>query len=128
MSQIVNLAVTQYSDKNMFSVSSNSTVSSLAFNSTSRQLSFTVSGDSGTFGYTDVCIAKTLIQDSSAIKISLDGNPIEYSTSSLEDSWILHFTYSHSAHSVSINLGDATMQSVIMGEWLPYIIIVCVAV
>jgi len=63
---IVNFAVmpfTEQTSQNVFSVTSNSTVSSLAFNSTSRILSFSIAGDSGTTGYATVYITKTIVQD-----------------------------------------------------------------
>jgi len=99
------LAVIPVEGKYVFSVISNSTVSELAFNSTSRVLSFTVSGSSGTMGYTKVTIAKTLIGDINELKVYLDGNQISYAVVSTEDSFLLDFTYQHSTHEVVVSLG-----------------------
>jgi len=88
-----------------FSVESNSTVSALAFNNTSSELSFTVSGPSGTMGYVKVSIAKSLVEHVSNLKVYLDGSESEYSMTSVEDSWLLVFNYAHSSHQVVINLG-----------------------
>ena len=44
--------------QNVFSVESNSTVTSLAFNSESSELSFSVSGETGTTGYTEISSPK----------------------------------------------------------------------
>ena len=99
------LAVTQLEEKYVFSVVSNSAVSELAFNSTSRILSFTVNGPSGTASYTNVTIAKSLIGDISELKIYLDGNQISYNTVSAGDSWLLNFLYQHSTHKVVMSLG-----------------------
>lgn len=133
--EVVSLAVTQYSQKNVFSVSSNSTVSSLAFNSTSRELSFTVTGESGTFGYADVYVAKTLVQDAAGIKVYIDGNKMDCTASSTEDSWLLHFTYHHSTRLVTVSLGASSLfGGDLFGNWLVYgaiiavIIIIAVAV
>jgi hypothetical protein len=104
-SVLIDLAVTPFAERYVFTVSSNSTVSALAFNSTSRQLSFIVSGPSGTTGYVKVIIAKELIANASDIKVYLDGNQIEYTITSLDDSWLLYFTYTHSDHAVTIGLG-----------------------
>ena len=101
----VNFAVTQFADKNVFSVSSNSTVSSLVFNSESQELSFTVSGDSGTTGYVDVYIAKSIIGDIANVKAYLDGGEIDYTATPVSDSWLLHFSYQHSTHEVLLSLG-----------------------
>jgi hypothetical protein len=99
------LSVTPYAEKYVFSVSSNSTVSALAFNSTSRELSFTVTGPSGTTGYVNVHIAKTLVENIADVKVYLDGNQLDYTVTSLDDSWLLHFTYGHSTHIIAISLG-----------------------
>ena len=105
-SVIVNLAVTQFAEENVFSVSSNSTVSNLEFSSDKRELSFTVDGPSGTMGYAEVYIAKTLINDITKLKILVDDSKVDYSADLNGDSWILHFTYEHSTHSVLVSLGS----------------------
>jgi len=63
------LAVVPYDAKNVFSVISNSTISALSFNSDSKELDFTVTGASGTYGYIDVFIAKTLIPNVDNAKV-----------------------------------------------------------
>ena len=105
VSTTVNLVVIPFQDQSIFSVASNSTVSALFFNSTSNVLSFTVSGPSNTRGFVDVAIAKNLVANITSLKISLDGKQLNYTASPTIDSWLLHFTYSHSTHSVTINLG-----------------------
>lgn len=106
---VVNLVVMPsnvQNDQNVFSVSSNSTVSNLSFNSTSQELSFSVTGSQGTTGYIDAYIAKSLIDDISSLKVYLDGNQQSYNITSLQDSYIVHFTYHHSTHLVVLNLGQ----------------------
>jgi hypothetical protein len=85
-----------------FSVVSNSTLSQLVFNSTSKTLSFTVSGPSGTMGYSNVSIAKTLINDVSGTTIYLDGKQTSYAVSSTDYYWLIQLTYNHSTHEVVI--------------------------
>jgi len=103
-STTVNLAVTSSEGKNVFAVESNSTISSLAFNATSLELSFSVSGETGTGGYVRVTIAKSLVSNIADVKVYLDGNQTEYSATSQDDAWILTFTYTHSTHNVTIDL------------------------
>jgi len=102
----VSLSSIPYQNKYVFSVESNSTVSSLAFNSTNRMLSFMVSGPSGTKGYVKVTVAKTLVGDIADVKVYLDGSQLNYTVTSLDDSWLLYFTYLHSTHEVTISLSD----------------------
>jgi hypothetical protein len=103
--EVVNFAVAQFSEKTAFSVSSNSTVSSLTFDSEKHELRFTVEGEKETAGYADVYIAKSLIGNIANIKTYLDNQEIEYSATSADDFWQLHFTYQHSTHEISVNLG-----------------------
>jgi hypothetical protein len=83
-----------------FSIVSNSTVTQVAFNSTSEVLQFTVSGPSGTTGFTNVTISKTLISNTSTLEVYLDGNPINYTVYDLTSSWLIYFTYHHSTHTI----------------------------
>jgi hypothetical protein len=94
-----------------FSIISNSTISELAFNSTSEVLSFTVSGPPGTTGFTNVTIAKTLIGNINALDVYLDGNETNYTISDMNYSWLIHFTYHHSTHKVLIALGSIQAES-----------------
>jgi hypothetical protein len=104
----VNLSVMQQADHNIFSVSSNSTVTSLTFNSTTSELSFDVSGNSGTKGYVECTIAKSLVSNAKNIRLFLDGTPIDYELTSTSDTWIVYFTYTHSSHNIRISLPQNT--------------------
>jgi hypothetical protein len=87
-----------------FFVISNSTVSELVFNSTKGELSFTVSGPSGTIGCTNVTMAKTTIHDIDQLKVYLDGNEINHTTTVTDYYWLIYFNYTHSVHKVTISL------------------------
>jgi outer membrane protein assembly factor BamB len=107
----VELSVLPYNNQYVFAVSSNSTVSSLAFNSQSNTLSFTVSGPSDTTGYVDMQIAKNLVPDIANLKVNLDGSNLIYTATSNSESYLLHFTYTHSSHTITVNLGTAPTTS-----------------
>ena len=100
------ISILPYDTQNVFHVESNSTVSALAFNSTSSELSFVVSGPNGTEGYVKVSIAKTLVSNAENIKVYLDGNQLNYEVASNADSWLLSFTYAHSTHLIEIIASD----------------------
>lgn len=102
----VSFAVIPFKEQNVFTVTSNSTISELAFNSTSRELSFTVTYPWGRTGYAKVHIAKTLVENIADVKAYLDGDQINYTTALLSDSWLLHLTYLHSTHKITIDLGQ----------------------
>jgi hypothetical protein len=88
----------------VFSVESNSTISELFFNSTDRTLSFNAQGDSGTQGYAKIIVAKTLVTDLENMRVYLDGNQVEYSLLSIDDSWCLIINYEHSTHRIVLDL------------------------
>jgi hypothetical protein len=95
-----------YQEQKVFFVESNSTITGLDFNSNSLALGFTVSGPTGTKGYTKATIAKSLAPDFAGFTVSLDGKQIDCTVTSSEEYWIIAFTYSHSSHQVTINLSS----------------------
>jgi uncharacterized repeat protein (TIGR02543 family) len=103
-SDLVNFAVTPFEEQSVFSVTSNSTISGLQFDSETNELGFSVTGPSGTSGYTVVVIPKSLVSDISAITVTMDGNAIDYDYTSKTDSWRIVFNYQHSTHQVVLNL------------------------
>ncbi len=100
----VTLCSLPYQNQYVFLVESNSTISSLSFNSTNSQLGFTARGASGTLGYVKIAIAKHLIDNINNVTIYLDGNQIQYSVDSTSDSWLLTFNYTHSSHTITVNV------------------------
>jgi PKD repeat protein len=93
-------------DQQVLLLESNSTVSALAFNSTSSVLSFTVNGSEGTFGYVKAIIAMSLMENAENLKVYLDGNQLNYTLTSTATSWVLAITYTHSTHQVKIALAS----------------------
>jgi hypothetical protein len=104
----VNFAVAPFDnqDQNIFSVTSNSTLSSLTFDSTQNQLSFVVSGPAGTVGYVQICIPKSLMTDVSKLSVALDGQAVPFSIFSQGDVWLITLQYHHSTHSVVMSLNS----------------------
>jgi hypothetical protein len=115
------LSVNTFDEQNVFSVVSNSTVSALVFNSTTNELSFTVSGPDGTIGFVDLTIAKNLIENIADLGVYLDGTSLSYTATSTADSWLLHFTYTHSTHAIVVNL-----KSAIIPEFSPWLFLVLI--
>jgi hypothetical protein len=109
-STTVDFAMTPFEQESIFSLTSNSTVSQLVFNSNSSQLSFSVAGPSGTSGYVYVYIPKSLIQDTSNLQVFLDQTQLVPTIQSDGDSWLVYFTYTHSSHDVTVDLtGEANI-------------------
>jgi len=120
----------QVPGQSFFFVESNSTVSELFFNSTSSELSFTVSGTSGTAGYVKVTIAKSLISSVQNVKVYLDGNQLDVAITSDADSWLLSFTYVHSTHHVRISLATSADEPTFLGieYWIWTVVVIIIAV
>ena len=104
-----NFAVESFNNQNqnIFSVTSNSTLTSLAFNSATNELSFDVSGTPETTGLTVVCIPQSLIPDISKLTVKLDTDIIGYIVGSNDNVWIVTFTYNHSSHTITMELGSS---------------------
>ncbi|MCW4017866.1 MAG: hypothetical protein NWF00_04185 [Candidatus Bathyarchaeota archaeon] len=98
------LSLLPYQNQKVFCVESNSTVTGLEFSDLNQTLAFTVSDPAGTTGYTQVTIAKTLASNIDGITTTIDGKPVNFKASSVNENWIVEFAYSHSTHQVSINL------------------------
>jgi hypothetical protein len=89
-----------YEQNKVFFVQSNSTITALTFNSTAAKLTFSVTGPSGTNGYTQVFLDKSLISNPEEFGVFLDQTHVEYSIISLGDSWLITIYYSHSTHEI----------------------------
>jgi hypothetical protein len=83
--------------------SSNSTITGLNFNSSTRMLSFSAEGPSGTSGYVNILLEKDPTLNPENINVLMDGHPIDYKVDSTDQSWLLVFTYTHSIHSIVVN-------------------------
>jgi parallel beta-helix repeat protein len=112
--------------QSFFLVKSNSTVSELFFNSTSAELSFTVSGETGTAGYVEVTIAKSLVSSVQSVKVYLDGRQLYVAITENVDSWLLTFTYMHSTHQVMISLAADEAGGTFLG--IEYLILIAVVI
>jgi hypothetical protein len=129
----ISFSVTSSPEQNVISVASTSTISAFAFNSTSRQLTFNVTGPSGTTGHTYVYVPKSLITDIFDLQVFLDGNPLDYNAESTGNSWLVTFTYHHSAHEVAMILNDTLSTPTIptnvnqLAQWVTYIVIIALS-
>jgi hypothetical protein len=83
--------------------SSNSTITGLNFNSSTRVLSFSAEGPSGTKGYVKITLEQDPTFNPQDISVLLDGQPIEYAITSTNQSWVLDITYTHSIHNIVVN-------------------------
>jgi parallel beta-helix repeat protein len=85
-------------------LASNSTVQNFQFSDTLKQISFNVTGVTGTSGYCDITFAKTLL--SGTIIVTKNDVPltqdVEYTQTDNSTHCILHITYTHSTHLIKI--------------------------
>ena len=108
----INVLVTGDETPKVFSVESNSTVTGIEFKQESSELNLSVTGQSGTIGFVDLYVSKSLVENVSAIQSYVDGNPVSFTVTSTDDSWILHFYYHHSSHNIMFDLSEADISSV----------------
>ncbi len=126
--KIVNLALTPDAEQNVFTLTSNSTITQFAYNSTTQELTFMASGPSGTQGYVDLYIPKTLLSDISQLKAYVDGNEVSYTSESQADSWLISFTYHHSQHTITMAIGSPPKPITDTSpQWIIYVAIAVIA-
>jgi hypothetical protein len=93
--------ITQVASEDLvMQVASNSSVSGLAFDSERGLLDFVVSGPSGSLGFFNVTVARTLLHGRPIVLV--DG--VEHSATVTEDAgfWYVYATYAHSEHQVIV--------------------------
>lgn len=117
----VSLSTLRYENECVFSVESNSTVTTLSFNSTNSELTFQVSGEKDTTGYAKVTLAKSLVKSIVNIKVYLDGTPTSYSAAPTDDSWTITSKYTHSTHFFEMDLASGTSVEQPASEFWIYI-------
>ena len=104
------LAVTEGVGDYVFSVTSNSIITDLKYNSSKSVLQFTFSGEPETYSHTQILIAKTIVTDIEDLLIYIDEVEVNYTYTSDENQWIMEFEHSHSTHDVIITLAQTENQ------------------
>ncbi len=107
--KIINLVVTPDTEHNVFTLTSNSTITQFSFSPETQELSFTASGPSGSHGYVNIYIPKTILSDISTLKAYIDGNEVNFTSQSQTDYWLISFSYSHSTHTIKMSFGNQTL-------------------
>ena len=79
------------------------------FNMSTRMLSFTAEGPSGTSGYVNVTLEKDPAFNPQNMIVLLDGQPIQFTVESTDQSWTLYFTYTHSIHNILVDFTGASV-------------------
>jgi hypothetical protein len=92
--------------ENVFTMTSNSTISQLRFDSETSEFRFAASGKTNTHGYVTVNIPKTLINNIANLKVFLDGNAVTFTSSEETDSWTITIAYTHSTHTIVMALNS----------------------
>ncbi|VVC05288.1 MG2 domain protein [uncultured archaeon] len=85
-------------------LASNSNVNNLQFDEQAKKISFTVSGETGTKGTTDITIPKSLL--SGNISVMMDGQIMSQAdvieTADTQDETTLEINYHHSTHTIEV--------------------------
>ena len=102
-------------------LSSNSTILTFKFNQTQMQISFDVTGPSGTIGFCNVTIPKSLLKGS-PWTVTIDGQPpIDFITTDNVTHTFLYFTYTHSSTSHVIIQGTEVISE--FPTWMSMLLI-----
>jgi hypothetical protein len=97
-----NLYVIPYGDF-ITGFDSNSTITGLSYNMTTRQLTFNAEGPDGSSGYVNVTLEKNSAFHPQTVTVLLDNKPLQYTVDATETNWILSFAYHHSTHRIMVD-------------------------
>jgi hypothetical protein len=128
MNATVNLVLLPDLVGNVFSVTSNSTISGFNYNSATQTLSFITNGTSSTTGYIHVCVPKSLISDIQTLGINMDGKPIAFGYESKDDVWVISCICTQSQHAFTIQIPFMQTLSPATTPWIVIIVVVAVLV
>jgi len=107
-----NFVISETPDKNVLSVTSNSTITEFEFNSVTNKISFKAAGTTDTKGYVAINVPKTLVGDISNLKVYLDGNEVTFNSELQIDTWVITIYYTHSAHTIVMDLSGSGASNV----------------
>ena len=85
-------------------VTTNSTILSILFVSSAQELSFGVSGETGTTGICNATIPLALVDDISTIQVLLDDAPVIFESMVVGEMVQLTFNYTQSTHTIVVTL------------------------
>lgn len=108
------LYVVSYGDL-IIGFSSNSTISDLNFNMTTRLLTFRAEGPSDTRGYVNITLKDDPQFNPENLTVLIDNQLVSYKLESTSQSWSLYFAYKHSTHNILVDFIGVTQQ----GSGLP---------
>lgn len=108
----VNFVISEAPDRNVLSVTSNSTITEFKFDSASNKVSFKAEGASNTHGYVAINVPKTLVADVSNLKVYLDGSEVSFNSELQIDTWVITIYYSHSVHTIVMDLSGSGTSNV----------------
>jgi hypothetical protein len=130
MNATVNLALKSDSAGNVFSIASNSTISSLNYIAATQTLSFNTNGTTSTTGYVHVCIPKTLVSDIHTLGVNIDGKPIAFAFSSetQDNVWVISCIYSQSQHAFTVQIPFMQTLNPDTTPWIAIVIVIAVLI
>jgi hypothetical protein len=124
----VNLALTSDSSGNEFSIMSNSNITNLAYNAATQVISFNTNGTSDPESYIYACVPKTLVNDVQALKVYVDGNPVQFASESQPDVWVISALYSKTEHSLTVQIPSVEVINPTSIPWTAIVIVAAVIV
>jgi len=93
----------EWKDKIMY-ISTNSSVLGVVFDSTNMALTVSVGGPDGTVGVANITIPVDMISSLSAVRVTLDNQPINFEINQVGNYAQIHVQYHHSYHELTTDL------------------------
>jgi hypothetical protein len=96
----------EWKDKRMY-VSTNSSVLGVVFDSSNMALTVSVGGPDGSTGIANITIPVDMISSLSAVKVTLDNQPIDFQISQMGNYAQIYVQYHHSFHELTAHLSGS---------------------
>ncbi|MDR0471884.1 MAG: hypothetical protein LBH79_09235 [Nitrososphaerota archaeon] len=125
MNTTQSLAITTDASSNVFSASSNSTISGLKYDATTQTLSFSTNTTQTSAPIT-ICIPKALINDAQSLQIKIEGKTTTFSNKAQDDLWILTAQAEQGKQTITLQIPQQTFMNPNTTPWL-YIVIIIIA-
>ena len=116
-------------------ISTNSSVLGVVFDSTNMALSISVGGPDGSTGIANITIPIEMINSLSAVKVTLDNQPVNFNINQVGNNAQIYVQYHHSLHDLTAHLGGGGGGGMgggdltgILGYWWLILSVVIVAV
>jgi hypothetical protein len=127
MNTTLSLAVISDSDGNVFSASSNATITRLRYDTATQTLSFNTNGTQ-TSAPINICIPKVLVNDVQTLQVKVDGKTVSFSNKGQNDIWAITCLADQGEHAIIVKIPLLEFMNPASNPWLTIVIVLVIII